>query len=257
MPRTARTRSNSGIYHVVTRGVNKQDIFLDDEDMLLYLNCLRRLKDEAGCSVLGYCLMSNHVHLLLQETCAEAGCGGVPKLMHRLGTIIAKWYNQKYDRVGHVFQDRYGSTAVENDAYLLTVLRYIHQNPVKAKVAENCHSYPFSSYAAYARGQDPFGIAETGLALRMIGGLDRILQFFDQFGDDSPDLEIVHGKQTDDHQVEVALESLLSGKSRRELQNMGKVERDMILLRLKSMGGFSLRQMARVTGVSPATILRA
>ncbi|MGI6358716.1 MAG: REP-associated tyrosine transposase, partial [Bacillota bacterium] len=174
MARTARTRSSTGIYHVVVRGVNRQDIFLEDEDRWFYLNNLRQLRSEEKCSLYGYCLMSNHVHLLVREQQPNA----VSKLMHRLGTIFAQWYNLKYDRVGHVFQDRYHSSPVEDDDYLLTVLHYIHQNPVKAQLVERCGSFPFSSYHAYALAKDPFGIADIDLAVGLAGCPGELIRLF-------------------------------------------------------------------------------
>ena len=92
-----------------------------------------------------YCLMDNHVHLLLQEQEETLG-----EIMKRVGVSYAYWFNRKYERVGHLFQGRFRSETVEDDAYFLTVLRYIHQHPVQAKLVARCSDYPWSSYAAYA-----------------------------------------------------------------------------------------------------------
>lgn len=256
MARTARVKAASGIYHVVARGINKQDIFLDQKDSLFYLRNLRRLKDEVRCTVLGYCLMSNHVHLLLREGGSADDATGLTRLMHRQGTVYAQWYNKKYGRVGHVFQGRFSSAAVEDDSYLLAVLRYIHQNPVKAGLATTCAAYQFGSYAAYARGVDPFGIADTSLTQSIMGCRERLIDFFDLPDSGQHEPGLPQEKPTDDD-ARALLCSLLEGRHVQDLGSLSKPERQQVLSRLKSMGGFSLRQLARVTGVSPATILRA
>jgi putative transposase len=132
MPRGPREKSGSGIYHVIVRGINRQDIFHDEEDYTHYLEAMSRAKSIGKFEIYGYCLMSNHVHLLLHEK-EET----ISSVMKRIGVSYAWWYNKKYDRAGHVFQDRYKSETVENDEYLLNVLRYIYKNPVKAQMVLN------------------------------------------------------------------------------------------------------------------------
>lgn len=127
MPRQARMKSKTGIYHVIVRGISQQNIFHDEEDFMKYLEMLERVKKKSGFKLYGYCLMGNHVHLLIHESQDELSV-----VMKGLGISYAWWYNWKYKRTGHVFQDRYKSECVEDDTYLLTVIRYIHQNPVKA-----------------------------------------------------------------------------------------------------------------------------
>lgn len=146
MPRVARERSESGIYHVMVRGINKQDIFLDDEDNLRYLQTIARVKERIRFSVYGYCLMRNHVHLLLREENEIS----ISQVMQRIGVSYVQWYNTKYERVGHLFQDRFLSVPIETDNQFLAVLRYIHRNPVEAGISRTCADYPWSSYAAYS-----------------------------------------------------------------------------------------------------------
>ena len=87
--------------------------------------------------------MSNHIHLLIEEGREDLGI-----VFRRIGARYVYWYNRKYKRSGHLFQDRYKSEAVKNDKYLLTVLRYIHQNPIKAGIENDIRKYPWSSYNA-------------------------------------------------------------------------------------------------------------
>jgi len=127
MPRYARKKSDIGIFHIMLRGINKQTIFEDDEDRRRFMETIERFKAVSKYEIYGYCLMSNHVHLLLKET-EEA----ISTAIKRICSSYVYWYNWKYERCGHLFQERYKSEIVENDAHVLTVLRYIHQNPVKA-----------------------------------------------------------------------------------------------------------------------------
>lgn len=128
MPRQARKKSESGIYHIMLRGINKQQIFEDDEDCQKYLQILKECKAVSEFKLFAYCLMGNHIHLLIQ-----LGKEPIDLIFKRIGSRYVYWYNLKYRRTGHLFQDRYKSEPVEADSYFLTVVRYIHQNPPKDK----------------------------------------------------------------------------------------------------------------------------
>ena len=114
MPRSARKKSSSGIYHVILRGINKQRIFEDDEDNLYFLEKLKTYKDISGYELYAYCLMSNHLHLLIKE-----GGDSLSIAFRRIGASFVYWYNRKYSRSGHLFQDRFKSEPVETDEYFL------------------------------------------------------------------------------------------------------------------------------------------
>ena len=144
MARQARKKSQSGIYHVMLRGINKQVIFYDEQDSVMFIKALQAAKQVSDFELYAYCIMNNHVHLLIKEN--EEALGTV---MKRISCKFVYWYNLKYERVGHLFQDRYRSEPVEDDAYFLSVLRYIHQNPVKAGIVSQCKEYDFSSYNWY------------------------------------------------------------------------------------------------------------
>lgn len=102
MPRKARTRAESGIYHVMLRGINCQQIFEDEEDNEMFLKILRDYKPVCGYQLLAYCLMGNHVHLLIKE-----GTESLEQTFKRIGARFVYWYNTKYQRVVHLFQDRF------------------------------------------------------------------------------------------------------------------------------------------------------
>lgn len=144
MPRHARATAESGIYHVMLRGVNRDAIFLEDEDFERFLHALAVSKEASDCAVLAYCLMTNHVHLVLLPAGEPLGA-----VMKRLGVRYAGWFNRKYGRVGHLFQDRFKSIAVETDEYLVTLLRYVWNNPVEAGLAAQPEDYRWSSRSVF------------------------------------------------------------------------------------------------------------
>lgn len=145
MARQARIKSETGIYHVMLRGNERKPVFLDEEDKSKFLEVVLRKKEAAVSRLFAYCVMDNHVHLVIQEL--ENG-QPLDTLMKRIGVSYAIYFNKKYKREGHVFQDRFRSEAIEEESYLLSVIRYVHQNPVKAKIVDGLN-YRWSSYNIY------------------------------------------------------------------------------------------------------------
>lgn len=152
MPRTARIDIPGLLQHVIVRGIERRDIFLDDSDRCLFLDRLSKLLAETGTECLAWALMSNHFHLLL--------CPRVTKLsvfMRRLLTGYAIVFNLQHKRSGHLFQNRYKSIACQEDAYLLELIRYIHLNPLRvglAKTIDELDSYPWSGHAVLMGKQE-------------------------------------------------------------------------------------------------------
>jgi len=129
MPRIARQLSETGTYHVFLRGIDRLAIFEESEDFLRFRDIIAKARSSSRFSLLGYCLMGNHIHMLMRTGEEDIG-----QSVKRVAGGYAAWFNWKYDRVGHLFQERFGSEPIETDNYLLAALRYIHQNPVKAKI---------------------------------------------------------------------------------------------------------------------------
>ena len=148
MPRQARRKSKTGIYHVILRGINRQIIFEDEEDNDKAIETLSKYKEICGYRLYAYCLMGNHIHLLLKTEKDD-----IDLVIKRIAGSYVYWHNLKYRRIGHLFQDRYKSEAVESDRYLLAVLRYIHQNPQKAGLCKEISDYKYSSYSDYIKGE--------------------------------------------------------------------------------------------------------
>ena len=157
-----RAQSSTGFYHVFHRGVNQFDIFEDDEDMYVFMTVLKSCKERSDFKLHAFCLMPNHVHLLM-ETNQEP----LEIIFKRLGSKYAGWYNLKYERVGHLFQDRFRSEKVETEAYFRTVLRYSIQNPMKAHMEDKPGTYKWSSYLADEKGAGT--LADTQYAIDLFG----------------------------------------------------------------------------------------
>ena len=248
MPRLARAKSRSGVYHIVVRGINRQDIFYDDEDRGVYLDRLARYKKECGFEIYAYCLMSNHVHLLLKE-----GKQDIAVAMKKIGASYVYWYNWKYERVGHLFQDRYKSEPVEDDLYFLTVARYIHNNPIKAQIENDLEKYKWSSYIEYSKD-------------KKIVDVDRLLGMFEDKADfevfmkediDDICMEIEERKRLNDDEVKLILKKISKKSNPMQIQEMNIQQRNEILRKLKEIDGVSIQQLERITGINRNVIQRS
>lgn len=252
MPRTPREKSYSGVYHAMVRGINKQDIFQDKEDRIVFLEKLQKVKKCSECKIYAYCLMDNHVHLLIGEYKETIG-----QIMRRLGSTYALWYNKKYNRIGYLFQGRFRSEPVDSDSYLLVALRYIHQNPVKAGIARHCGDYPWTSYHEYINpGQQAICLIDTELGLDVAGGLKQFIEF--HHGQDDHDLiDIDDDTKISDEHAEELIKQALSGITAFEILKMSKAERNQFIRNLKALPGVSQKQIEKVTGLSRNIIQRA
>ena len=129
MPRRPRIDFPGAFHHVIVRGVDRRDIFLDDEDRAAYCDQLARIFPEDGAVCLAWALMPNHLHLVVRT-----GARPLARVMHRVGTRYGRYFNDRHGRVGYLFQGRYHAIAVADDAYLMTLVRYVHANPLRAGV---------------------------------------------------------------------------------------------------------------------------
>src|SRR3989338_10330805 len=159
MPRKPRILTDSGIYHLISRGNNRQVLFRESADFQAYLDFIGLVKKEYTFHLFHYCLMSKHVHLVARFFDQE----GLQKVMQRINLNYAKLYRRKYRYCGHVFQDRFKSFPIEADSYVLECGRYIERNPLKAKMVEKLADYPWSSYSFYASGGERPVITENPL----------------------------------------------------------------------------------------------
>jgi len=144
MPRQARLDVPGALHHIMVRGIDKTDIFRDDEDKARFLERLGQNVEEGKCSVYAWVLMSNHVHILFQS-----GKDGISTTMRKLLTWYAQYFNRKHRRTGHLFENRYKSILCDEDNYLIALIRYIHLNPVRANIVttlDELDRYPWSGH---------------------------------------------------------------------------------------------------------------
>lgn len=151
MPRTARIAPKEHIYHILTRGNNRQDIFKDEKDYQKYIEILLRYKERYKFRLYHYVLMKNHVHLVLETT--EKG-GGLSEIMKGINLSYAQHFKNRYKHIGHFWQDRYKSIIISKDDYLLACGSYVELNPLRAKIVEEPKDYRWSSYNVYAYGKE-------------------------------------------------------------------------------------------------------
>lgn len=149
MPRTRRLLLSQSYYHIMTRGNNRNIVFKCDEDYLYYLDLVLKYKIEHPFDLYHYCLMPNHVHMLVKTNKAS----DFSTFMKRINLAYFHHYNQEYSWVGHFWQDRFKSQAVGKDAYFIQCGKYIELNPVRKGIAEKPEDYKYSSYEYYAQGK--------------------------------------------------------------------------------------------------------
>lgn len=148
MPRKPRFYVPGAPVHAVQRGHNRSAVFFADLDYLEYLRCLKQAADSCGCAVHAYVLMTNHVHLLLSPERSES----VGRLFQSLGRHYVRYVNETYRRHGGLWEGRYRGNVIDSQAYLLSCMRYIERNPVRAGMVDHPASYRWSSYTANALG---------------------------------------------------------------------------------------------------------
>lgn len=264
MPRQMRKLSKSRVYHVIIRGNERKKIFLDDGDRTRFINILWNKKKEKNFALYAYCLMDNHVHLIIGE-----GDEAISRIMQGINTSYAYYFNRKYQRTGHLFQDRFKSEVIENDNYLLAAIRYVHNNPVKAKVVTDPSAYKWSSYNDYLTGDD---LGNEGIEKEMILDMfsaDRtraVELFIDYTNRSNEDVFIDHedgsekGKNIcDEKSAGVIIDNFLKRNREVDLTIIlkNKSLRDQLINELRSKTSLSVRQIADLLGINRGAVQRA
>lgn len=176
-------------YHVMIRGNGGEDIFKDNADWARFCLLLQYASEKHQLNIHGFCLMRNHVHLVIQPHPSELTAG-----MHALAFRYAQHFNKKYKRRGYLYQGRYKAVLVQSGTYLRRLIRYVHLNPVRARIVQKLEEYPWSSYRAYI-GEDSFNWLNRDLVLDTFGGeseggVER-LSHYTQMGDNEAQDEAI------------------------------------------------------------------
>lgn len=163
MPRIARIKNSAGIYHIMVRSISDVPLFKNSQDKEKYLKLIKKYLNIFRFKVYAYCLMTTHAHLIIDCSGAD-----ISKIMKSINQSYAAYFNNKYNRHGHVFQDRFHSKIIDNDKYLINLSIYIHNNPKDiAKYKDNVEKYKYSSLGIYlGLALDKFAILDTNFILQ-------------------------------------------------------------------------------------------
>ena len=244
MARTARLKSESGYQHIIIRGIGKQILFEEDMDYKYFISLMRKYSEETKVRVCAYCLMDNHVHLLIHDTEDT-----ISLFMKKLEVSYAGYYNHKYERTGYLFQDRYKNELVDDEIYFKTVLRYILQNPEKAGL-QKTEKYRWSSFSSYYSGG-------TFLEDKLIREIFNSEEYFrDYVLTNTTDECLEFENKKDDEWAKSILKNRFGLESGTIVQTYDRKSRDEILQKMKK-AGLSIRQIERLTGLNRGIIQRA
>jgi REP element-mobilizing transposase RayT len=268
--RPTRADHKGGIYHVIARGNNKEFIFLDEKDKGYFISVLKKDTITMGCKVYGYVLMSNHYHIIMQTLDKK-----LQEIMHKINNKYSKYFNLKYERVGHVFQGRYKSSIVQDESYMFHVLRYVHQNPVAAGLCKAVQDYKWSSDRYYRRGLD--GFVDTSLVIEMLSndliearkkytafidaGNDECFEDVDIVGDEA--FKILYESKKKQTQERKTLDEILkdTGLSTEEfnLIKMRSKKRSLTIFKMKYIeaainNNYTLKEIASNINVSDSAV---
>ena len=260
MPRIGREQSGTGIYHVMLRGINRQDIFEEPEDYWSFIKILfavqERLEDDlvtrtTTCHIYAYCLMPNHVHLLLCEKNWTLG-----EVVKSIAASYAFFYNKKYGRIGHLFQDRFKSEPCNDSNYFMTLFRYIHQNPVKAGLVSMAGDYNYSSWGNDYLGKATLLVCHTQSAINRYG-IEELTEWVNMpLADNTICLDINERRIIADETVRKLILKICGANSIADFQLYSKDRQKEIVRDVMIALGAGPRQMARVTGLSYTLIYK-
>ena len=246
MSKYLREFSNSKIYHIIIKGIDESTIFYDDEDRNVFFNKLKVTKKKFKYKILAYCLMNNHVHLVISIE-NENLSKGIQSLIIR----YASYFNRKYDRKGPFVQNRFNSKKVESQRYFLEVCRYVHRNPEKAGI-EKTEKYRWSSYLEYI-GKEK--IIDRRFLMHYLGNdINNFIEYTTkkeskQEVDRLADFEMIR-KLSDDIVIKIILEKF-KFNSVDEIINYFKNEKNYEKIKtLKEIQGTNPTQIRRIIRVS-------
>lgn len=259
MGRVQRKYSSTGCYHIMLRGNERKKIFLDNQDRQRFIDTLEKKKLETDLSIYAYCLMDNHVHLVVWDKKNE-----ISLIMQGIATSYALFINNKYGRVGHVFQNRFKSEAIEDDRYLITVIRYVHNNPIKAFLVARPEQYQWSSYRNYISPNNTEAkLVDTAFILKMFAeNQDEAIRDFESFSlekDNShvmdEDERAVRSFKEGEKFLEEYMKENWPALSKEDIRN-NKILRDEVITELLNNTGLSIIKIADLLEINRGIVER-
>ncbi len=261
MPRYKRNYNKiTNLYHIIIRGMNKQDIFYDEKDRYKFLEELKNTKEKYEYELCVYCLMSNHIHLVIYDKNQNLSTA-----MQSLSIRYASYFNKKYERNGNLVQNRFFSRNIMNPTDFLNVCRYIHQNPLKAHVSAT-EDYKWSSYQKFVKKSKENNLVNIKLLLNQFSkdnpqeAIKLFIEFHQEMENFTDGKDIIEyemkEKLTDDQLAKIILQML-------EIENINKIKestiekRNEMIRKLQYIKGTNCNQIGRVTGMGRKMIERA
>lgn len=245
-------RTVTGFYHVCARGAGKQLIFEGDEDRWEFLELMRECCREAGVTVIAWCLMGNHVHLVLADYEDRMSAA-----MHRLLLTYARRFNKRTGRTGHLFQNRFERRSLDTDRHLMAAIRYVHANPQEAGIAL-IERYPWSSFAEYLRAYDndaTRGFSDPSCVLELFGSAEAFAAYSLSTPDGSePALCDMKETEWERHAFADKMAKSL-GVPLNGVKTAPPAQRDTVIVGLHD-AGFTVRQIERYTGIGKSSVSR-
>lgn len=253
MPRLPRKRSKSGIYHIIMRGINRQTIFEDNEDCYRFVYILKRYRLISGFHLYVYCLMGNHVHIVLKE-----GKEPLEFILRRICSSYVYWYNKKYQRIGYLFQDRFASEVIESDEYFLTAIRYIFQNPVKVGLSSTVKDYKWNNYNEFNSASNNEDINFV-LDLVDVNRERAVISFIDYINmpNEYICLDINEKYFIADAEALKIVKEVFQVDTIADFQKLDRKIRNEHIKELKNNHNLSIRQIERLTGINRGIVERA
>lgn len=248
MPRIARDYSKIKVYHIIIRGIDKQDIFFDEDDKHKFIDIVKGTKEKYNYEIYFYCLMNNHIHLVIYDKEEQ-----LSKIMQSIEVSYAIFFNKKYERVGHLFQNRFLSKKVEDIEYLKMLCRYIHQNPLKAGIAKT-EEYKWSSYNEYI-GKSK--IVNTKILLSIFS-IKEFIEFHNiESNNEIYDLiEYEMQEKITDEQLAKYICKLVNIEDVHKILKFNLEERNKILTKIKENKKITSAQISRVVGINRKIVER-
>ena len=248
MPRNNRTIAHTKVYHVISRGINKQDIFLDKHDFLKYKEEIRRTKDKYKYEIYSYALMNDHVHFIFYDENEN-----ISTSIQSLNVRYSSYFNKKYERTGHLFENRFKSRVIENEGYLKTLVRYIHKNPENAGLPP----YIWTSYNEYLHKTD---IINPEIVLKVFGNnkeeaqknFEDFHKNYHKYQDFNRDFELKN-KITDEEAIDT-IKGMLKESNLLNIQKYDKIKKYETIKRILQIEGIGKEQISRIIGISRKTI---
>lgn len=250
MPRMIRKVNRANYNHILLRGITEVTLFSDDEDRMRFLNQLKECALEYGIELHAYCLMEDHIHLLI---CAHNDC--MSYFVQKLASRYVSYYNYKYSRRGSLFQGRFRHEPIRSPEYYLSVLRYIHRDPEVVGLGRY-YAYKWSSYGEYRESAQTGGggMVTTSTALKLLGDFKKFREFL-SCEDDIIGMDVDNNSAESDERIAVFLSRRLNIKTPRAINGMNIKSRNMIIREMRALG-ITASQISRLTGVSRSVIYK-